>query len=76
MYTKENMSSAEGMATLSLCDSIINSNSSFSFWASLLNKNINKKIIAPNYFLHPSHAGAGFLNHRWFPSEWVGLDEV
>jgi len=76
MYTKENMSSAEGMATLSLCDSIINSNSSFSFWASLLNKNINKKIIAPNLFLHPSHAGAGLLNHKWFPSEWTGLNEV
>lgn len=76
MYTKENMSSAEGMATLSLCDSIINSNSSFSFWASFLNKNINKKIICPNYFLHPSHAGAALLNHKWFPSEWTGLNEV
>jgi hypothetical protein len=76
MYTKENMSSAEGMATLSLCDSIINSNSSFSFWASLLNKNINKKIICPNYFLHPSHAGSALLNHKWFPSEWTGLNEV
>ena len=76
MYTKENMSSAEGMATLSLCDSIINSNSSFSFWASLLNKNINKKIICPNHFLEPNHAAAAFLNHQWFPSEWTGLNEI
>jgi hypothetical protein len=70
------LSSAEGMCALSMCDHVINANSSFSFWASMLNKNPNKKIVAPNYFLEQSNPAASILNHDWFPNDWIGLDEV
>lgn len=74
-YTNH-LSSAEGMCALSMCDHIINANSSFSFWASILNKNKNKKIICPNYFVEPTDAAHKILNYKWFPEEWIGLNEI
>jgi len=75
VYAKP-LSSAEGMCALSMCDHIINANSSFSFWASILNKNKDKKIICPNYFVEPDDKAHSILNHKWFPEEWTGLNEV
>jgi hypothetical protein len=75
IYTKP-LSSAEGMCALSQCDHIINANSSFSFWASILNKNPNKKIVCPNYFVEPTDKAHKILNHKWFPEDWIGLDEI
>jgi hypothetical protein len=75
IYTSP-LSSAEGMCALSMCDHIINANSSFSFWASILNKNKDKKIICPNYFVEPNNPAHPLMNHKWFPPEWIGLDEV
>lgn len=74
-YTND-MSSSEGMCALSQCDHIINANSSFSFWASMLNKNPDKKIICPNYFVEPNNPAHSIMNYKWFPKDWIGLDEI
>jgi hypothetical protein len=74
----DSMASAQGMCSMSICDHIINANSSFSFWASVLNGNKHKKIIYPNYFIDPKidKILAEKINHRWCPNEWIGLDSV
>jgi hypothetical protein len=43
----------EEMWAMSLCSNNIISNSSFSWWASFLNKNENKKIFSPNVWFGP-----------------------
>jgi hypothetical protein len=76
-YTSS-LASAHGMCSMSMCDHIINANSGFSFWASLLNHNKNKKIIYPNYFIDPkiNKVLATKINHKWCPSEWIGLEST
>lgn len=76
-YT-ESMPSANGMCLLSMCDHIINANSSFSYWASLLNKNPNKKIICPAKFIDANKnvSLANLINYKWYPNTWLGLSCV
>lgn len=72
------MASAQGMCSMSICNHIINANSSFSFWASVINHNKDKKIIYPNHFIDPQAdiMLAKKINHKWCPNEWIGLDSV
>jgi hypothetical protein len=44
----------EELWVISLCNHNIMSNSSFSWWGSYLNKNINKKILAPSVWFGPN----------------------
>lgn len=76
-YT-QNMSSAKGLCLLSLCDHIINANSSFSYWASLLNSNPSKKIICPAEFIDPQKNKylADELNNNWFPMDWIPIKVI
>jgi hypothetical protein len=75
VYTQQ-MQSAIGMCAMSLCDHIICANSSFSYWASLLNRNPNKKIVCSKYFIdqdkHPELAN--LLNDKWYSKSWTALD--
>lgn len=75
MYTNP-MQSALGMCAMSMCDHIICANSSFSYWASLLNTKSNKKIICPTKFIddrsHPNLAQ--MLNYKWYPDSWCAID--
>lgn len=75
-YTKETLSSAEGMATFSLCDHFISSNSSFSFWGALLSKSENKKIICCEKFLYDHSPSSGTLNGRWYPPEFTAINQI
>ena len=73
-YT-EPMASAYGMCMMSLCKGIINANSSFSYWASILSKNC-KQIICPTKFINEKldHNLAQQINYKWYPSDWLGLE--
>lgn len=73
---KSIQSSAVGLCAMSLCDNIINANSSFSFWASILNKHKNNKIICPTLFINPKKdpRTAELLNNKWYPEHWIGID--
>lgn len=70
------MPSAVGMCTMSLCNHNICANSSFSYWASLLNKNHNKRIICSTKFIDErlDPVLAHKLNYKWYPTEWEAMD--
>lgn len=77
-YYMNPVPSAIGLCAMSLCDHIICANSSFSYWASMLNKNPNKQIICPAKFIDPSINPilAKSLNYKWYPKNWIALDIV
>lgn len=50
----ENNEDFEDLYLMSLCENNIIANSSFSWWGSWLNKNINKKVISPKKWFGPS----------------------
>lgn len=74
-YT-ESMPSAIGMCLMSMCDHIICANSSFSYWASILNNNTNAKIICSCKFLEDIHNSSIDINYKWYPEHWTALDVV
>lgn len=72
-----NIQSAIGLCAMSLCDHIISANSSFSYWAGLLNKNQFKKIICPQYYVNDNDVEfAKTLNNKWYPSDWIALETI
>lgn len=70
------MQSSIGLCSMSMCDHIICANSSFSYWAAMLNKNKNKKIICSTNFIDKNidENLAKLLNYKWYPREWTALD--
>ena len=68
------MPSATGMCLMSMCDHNINANSSFSWWASFLNKNPNKKIICPQYYVKTIQFE--FINSNYYPDDWIFIDNL
>lgn len=65
-----------GLCLMSMCNHIINANSSFCYWASILNTHPNKKIVCPTQFINPSldYNLAQSINYKWYPADWVALD--
>lgn len=53
---------------MQLCDNLAISNSSFSWWAAWLNKNKDKRIIAPNKWFGKAYSGHDLKD--LFPNEW------
>jgi hypothetical protein len=64
----ENLTSVQSLLLMSRCDHNIIANSSFSWWAAWLNKNKEKKVIAPINWFGPrvSHDISDLL-----PKEWI-----
>jgi hypothetical protein len=60
------------MCLMSKCDHNIIANSFFSWWAALLNKHKNKKIVCPkNYVKNNINT---FINGNYYPEEWYAID--
>ena len=56
---------------MSLCKDNIIANSSFSWWAAYLNKNPNKKVVAPINWFGPAYAH--FDTKDLIPDNWIKL---
>ena len=62
----------EDMMLISFCNHSIIANSSFSWWGAWLNKNVNKKIIAPRKWFSDK-ALHNFHTYDIYPDEWITL---
>jgi len=56
---------------MSLCDSNIIANSTFSWWGAWLNKSKNKKVIAPNKWFGPSNSHLSIKD--LIPEDWIKI---
>lgn len=74
IFYTDPMPSATGMYLMSVCDHNINANSSFSWWASFLNKNPNKKIICPKYYIKTVQFE--FINSNYYLDDWIYIDNL
>ena len=61
------------MCLMSLCDSNIIANSSFSFWGAFLNKNIYKKVVCPINYVSINDSTNSYLNSNYYPKEWIAI---
>lgn len=59
----------EDFTCMSLCDNNIIANSTFSWWASYLNKNKNKKIISPKTWFSTKNID----EHDIIPNDWIKI---
>ena len=67
----ENLDDYEELWAISLCNHNIMSNSSFSWWGSYLNKNINKKIYCPSVWFGPK----GEKNYQdIYEDKWIKIN--
>lgn len=73
-YTNE-MQGGIGMCLMSMCNHIIGANSSFSYWASILNKHTDKKIICPYDFIDTNKNPilAKRINGNYYPKNWISI---
>ena len=70
-YIPENSSVKEDMLRMINSKSVITANSSFSWWGAWLNRNENKKIVAPNKWF-----GVAYNHYNiedLYPKEWIRL---
>lgn len=77
IYIETDTSDYQDMCLLSLCDHMIMSASSFSFWAAYLNKNECKKIIYPHpWFNANCERVSQYDTKDLLPNEWIKMNVV
>ena len=63
----------EDMCLMSLCSHNIIANSTFSFWAAMLNKNPNKKVLCPEKFMGKKDKEHTYINGNYYPKTWIAI---
>ena len=71
----EDLDRFKDMCLMSLCNHMIIANSSFSWWGAYLNKNPNKKVICPYYYLNVPQLNS-ILNGKYYPKEWISINSI
>lgn len=73
IYIENSKSDYIDMCLMSKCDHNIIANSSFSYWAAILNKN-NNKVICPKNYLQKTVNISNILNNNYFPPDWIAIN--
>ena len=73
VHYMDSHSASIDMYIMSLCNSNIIANSSFSFWGAMLNKNKDKKVVCPHDFIGESDKDNNFINGNYYPDTWSAL---
>ena len=73
VYFSENNSNYVDMCMMTLCDSNIIANSSFSWWGAYLNTNPNKIVVCPEDYIGNSDTHHQFINKNYYPLEWIPI---
>ena len=61
------------MYLMTLCDSNIIANSTFSFWGAFLNKHENKKVVCPHDFIGNNAKEYLYINGNYYPDDWIAI---
>ena len=69
----KNHKAAVDMCVMSLCDSNIIANSSFSFWGAYLNAHVDKHVVCPHDYIGSKDSGNAYINGNWYPDNWTAL---
>ena len=71
MIFMEGFDDVEDIWLMSMCKHNIIANSSFSWWGAWLNRNPNKKVIAPNHWFGPAYHFYG--TQDLIPEGWIKI---
>ena len=61
------------MCLMSMCNANIIANSSYSFWAAMLNKHKDKTVVCPHDFIGEQCSSLCYMNGNWYPDNWIAL---
>ena len=73
VYFSEGNNPFVDMYAMSKCNDNIIVNSSFSWWAAWLNRNNNKRVIAPKNWFGPSGIQKGYNSKDIIPENWIKI---
>jgi len=68
----ENLNRFQDMCLMTMCDSNIIANSTFSWWGAYLNLHENKKVICPSKYVNDDRFN--YINKNYYPNDWISLD--
>ena len=61
------------MCLMSMCNANIIANSSYSFWAAMLNNHKDKTVVCPHDFIGEQCSSLCYMNGNWYPDNWIAL---
>jgi hypothetical protein len=68
----ENLNRFQDMCLMTMCDSNIIANSTFSWWGAYLNLHENKKVIFPSKYVNDDRFN--YINKNYYPNDWIPLN--
>jgi hypothetical protein len=73
IINREDYNDLEALFLMSYCNHNIIANSSYSFWAAVINDKLDKIVISPEYFLKPHHSLYQIVQQLPY-DDWIKID--